>query len=95
MNIDYNISDEDLKIHIREVMDDAIELTNPEDFVDTVMYPQNALKQIIVATLYLSGVLDDAWQENTNESAFRRRILCIFLEMIGKAKKVNGEWIEI
>jgi hypothetical protein len=55
MNIDYNISDEDLKIHIREVMDDAIELTNPEDFADTVMYPQNALKQIIVATIYLSG----------------------------------------
>ncbi len=95
MNIDYNISDDDLKLNIREVVDDAVSLNNPEDFVDTIMYPHNELKQMITTTIYLGGVLDDAWPNDTPDSQFRSRILCNFLEMMGKAKKVNGEWIEI
>jgi hypothetical protein len=94
MDIDYNISDGDLKFSIREVIDDAVSLNNPYDFADTVMYPYNELKQTIVTTIYLGGVLDDAWPEDFPEYTFRRRILCNFLEMMGKAKKVNGEWIE-
>jgi hypothetical protein len=94
MNIDYNISDDELKLIIREVMDDAFSLDNPNDFADTIMYPHDELKQFIVLTIYFGGVMDNAWDESTLENNFRRRILCNFLEMMGKAKKVNGEWIE-
>jgi len=75
MNIDYDISDEELKLVIHEVTDKLTDINDSNAWVYTIVFPDDALKQFIITTIYMAGMSDNAWSDNLPETQFRRRIL--------------------
>ena len=83
MNIDYDISDDTLKVVIKEVADHLSDINDTNAWVDTIIFPNDELKQFITSTIYMAGMCDDAWPDNLPETRFRRRILRNFLALLG------------
>lgn len=83
MSIDYYISDDELKVIIQEVTDQLADINDTNAWVDTIIFPEDELKQFITSTIYMAGMCDDAWPDNLPETQFRRRILRNFLELLG------------
>ena len=84
MSIDYYISDDELKVIIQEVTDQLADINDTNAWVDTIIFPEDELKQFITSTIYMAGMCDDAWPDNLPETQFRRRILRNFLELLSR-----------
>ena len=78
----YNISDDKLIETIFKALE-KIDYLDFDSWSDKIVFPDDEFKQFILTTIYLGGILTNAWPEKTPPNNFRKRILRAFLKIKG------------